>query len=366
MDSITSEQTIALRQIAENNAARAEGREPRQIVGSEESTPAEEENKNLKDLEYPLNNADEYKGRLVFNVMQDAETDIGNVLSSVVEGGISGIVETFGNFISAIGSDNPEEVQKAANKFEGNESSTQTVSKPKGLTETGRRVSLYLPVGLQYRDNVAYENMDLGGMGGAAEAGLKSGAGAIKGLVEGGMKTLSSGLSGNANKDMAALATVKIMSNFPDEISGAFRSATGVTSNPNTRVLFKSVALREFAFAFKFIATSAREAEEIKEIIKLFRTELYPENINLDLEAAAGSSISIGYKFPNKFRIDVEYDGKEIATKIKPCYLRDVSVTYNNTSMSMHSDGNFQEIEMSLSFQESRTLNRKDVDEDGF
>lgn len=363
MDSITSEQTIALRQQAENNAARAEGREPRQIVGSEESTPAEEENKNLKDLEYPLNNADEYKGRLVFNVMQDAETDIGNILSSVIDGGIIG---QFREFVSAIGSDNPEEIQKAANKFDGNEASTKTVSKPKGLTETGRRVSLYLPVGLQYRDNVAYENMDLGGLGAGAEAGLKSGVGATKALVEGGMKTLSSGLTGNANRDMAALATVKIMSNFPDEISGAFRSATGVTSNPNTRVLFKSVGLREFAFAFKFVATSAREAEEIKEIIKLFRTELYPENINLDLEAAAGSSISIGYKFPNKFRIDVEYDGKEIATKIKPCYLRDVSVTYNNTSMSMHSDGNFQEIEMSLSFQESRTLNRKDVDEDGF
>ena len=31
--------------------------------------------------------------------------------------------------------------------------------------------------------------------------------------------------------------------------------------------------------------------------------------------------------------------------------------------MTMHSDGNFQEIEMSLSFQETRTLNRKDVEE---
>jgi hypothetical protein len=149
----------------------------------------------------------------------------------------------------------------------------------------------------------------------------------------------------------------------PDEVAGAFRSAGGVTTNPNTRVLFKSVGLREFSFAFKFLATSAREAEEIKEIIKLFRTELYPDTINIPVGT---SEISIGYRFPNKFQITVEYDGEEIATRIKPCFLRDVSVTYNNTSMSMHEDGNFTEIEMSLSFQETRTLSRKDVEEEGF
>jgi len=358
VDSITKDQTLALRQIAENNAARSEGREPRKVT-SPPPTQGVEEAKAVKNLEYPLNNADDYKGRLVFNVMEEAETDIGNALSTVVEFG-KGFVEQIKD---AIGSENPAEIQEAVTKHKGEESKTKTVTKPKGLSETGRRVSLYLPVGLQYRDNVAYDNMDLGGMGAAAEAGLKGGEGAIKGLMEGGLKTLGAGLMGSANKDVAKLATVKIMSNFPDEVSGAFRSATGVTSNPNTRVLFKSVELREFSFAFKFISTSAKEAEEIKEIIKLFRTELYPENINIPI---GDSEISIGYKFPNKFRIDVEYDGKEIATKIKPCFLRDVGVTYNNTAMSMHSDGNFQEIEMTLAFQETRTLNRKDVDEDGF
>jgi hypothetical protein len=32
----------------------------------------------------------------------------------------------------------------------------------------------------------------------------------------------------------------------------------------------------------------------------------------------------------------------------------------------MHSDGNFSEVEMTLAFQETRTLNRKDVEEGGF
>jgi len=313
-----------------------------------------------KDLEYPLNNPDDYKGRVVFNVMKEDESDLGNALGTIVDMGRALAQRT--SLLNVAG-DNPEDQQKAIESVKGQSPGTQTLTKRKPLATLGRQVSLYIPAGLQFRDNVAYDNMQIGGMGAAAEAGLQSGKGAVNALLEQTGKTLGSAFGGAANADVAKLATVKLMSRFPDEIAGAFRSAGRVTTNPNTRVLFKEVALREFAFAFKFIATSPKEAEEIKEIIKLFRTELYPENINVEI---AGSQISVGYRFPNKFQINLEYDGEEIATRIKPCYLRDVNVTYNNTAMAMHSDGNFQEIEMSLSFQETRTLNRKDVEEDGF
>ena len=312
-----------------------------------------------KDLEYPLNNPEDYKGRIIFNVMKEDETDLGNVLDSLAK--ITDAVTKFA--VDAVTGDNPEAQQEAIEAVKGVHSEYTPVTKRKPLTKLGRQVSLYIPAGLQFRDNVAYDNMQIGGFGAAAEAGLQSGSGVVKALMEQAGKTIGSAFSGAANADIAALATVKLTSRFPDEIAGAFRSAGQVTTNPNNRVLFKEVALREFAFAFKFIATSRREAEEIKEIIKLFRTELYPENINVPI---AGSEISVGYRFPNKFQINLEYDGEEIATRIKPCFLRDVSVTYNNTAMAMHDDGNFQEIEMSLSFQETRTLNRKDVEEDGF
>lgn len=332
---------------------------PAQIVeAATGEKPGIREGLSLKDLEYPLNNTDEYKGRLVFNVMEEPETDLGNVADAAAKMTSSGIEA----IKKALGTDNPEEVSKASTTFGGLDNIP--IIKDRPLIDTGRRVSLYLPVGLQYRDNVAYDNMDLGGVGASVEQGLKSGTGAISALVDNFKSTISAGLGGAANKEVASLAAVRLTSALPDEISGAFRSAAGVTTNPNTRVLFKSVGLRDFSFAFKFIATSSAEAEEIKEIIKLFRTELYPENINLPLPG--GSSVSIGYRFPNKFQITVEYDGEEVATRIKPCYLRDVTVTYNTTAMSMHSDGNFQEIEMTLAFQESRTLNRKDVEEDGF
>ena len=71
----------------------------------------------------------------------------------------------------------------------------------------------------------------------------------------------------------------------------------------------------------------------------------------------------MGYNFPNKFQISVEYNEEEIATKIKPCFLRDVGTTYNPQTMAMHKDGGFSEIEMTLNFQETKTLSRTDVQE---
>ena len=321
------------------------------------TTEGEESVRSRIELEYPRDNQD-YQGRIIFNVLKEAETDLGDVFGSIEKLGSEGF-KALGDLLSEIGGDGSEITQ-----FEGKNEELATVINHRHLEELGRQVSLYLPIGLQYRDNVAYDNMDLGGMGAAAEQGLISGRGAITSMIDGGMKTVAAGLKGAANKDIAKLGAVKLVSALPDEVTGAFKSAAGVTSNPNTRVLFKQVNLREFSFVFKFIPTSKKEADEVKEIVKLFRTELYPENIVLPLPGE--SAISIGYRFPNKFQIDIEYKGKPIATKIKPCYLRDVGVTYNNTAMSMHSDGNFQETEMTLAFQESRTLNRKDVEEDGF
>ena len=305
------------------------------------------------DLEYPLNNPDEYKGRLVFTVLEEPETDLGNIADTIEKLAKSAI--------DAVGG-NKEEKQKAVEEAEGTLKNFPIT----GLKEpipSNRQVSIFLPLALAFRDNVAYDNMDIGGMGAAAQMGLQGGTGALSEMINAGAKTLASGLTGSGGADMAKLGAVKLASKLPDELAGAFKAAGRVTSNPNTRVLFKQVNLREFAFTFKFLPTSQKEAEEVKEIIKLFRTELYPEDITLPVGT---SSISIGYKFPNRFQIEVLYDGEYVANKIKPVYLRDVNINYNSTAMAFHSDGNFNEIEMSLSFQESRTLNRKDVETGGF
>ena len=105
----------------------------------------------------------------------------------------------------------------------------------------------------------------------------------IASVIGGTGQTLAS-LIGSQTGDLATLAALQVnvvAKALGEGAVSAVRQAGGVRLNPNTRSLFKSVALREFAFQFKFIAKSFAEAEEVKEIIQFFREEIYPEDINI-------------------------------------------------------------------------------------
>ena len=248
-------------------------------------------------------------------------------------------------------------------------------------TDPNSRVSLYLPMALNFRDNVAYENLDLGISGSFVEAGARSsglkGKERVDGLtsmiedITGGVANTFNEVMSGGNKDLGALAAtyVNVITKFPgmEGVEGAVKQNVGVTINPNTRSLFKNVAIREFAFQFKFIAKSKKEADEVRDIIKFFRTELYPEAL-LVQNPDSKFSVAIGYKFPKKFIITPMYNNSPIPdTKILPCFLRDVSVVYNPSGQSMHGGDNphFTEIDMSLAFTETRTLTRQEIEMEG-
>tara|TARA_B100000424_G_C22914480_1_gene486546 strand:- start:244 stop:1533 length:1290 start_codon:yes stop_codon:yes gene_type:complete len=244
-------------------------------------------------------------------------------------------------------------------------------------TDPNTRVSLYLPMALNFRDNVSYENRDLGISGAFVEAAQRRGgdvkglAGVIKGITDGVAETFNEVIAGD-NPDLAnlALTYVNVITKFPgmEGAEGAVTQGVGVTVNPNTRSLFKNVAIREFAFQFKFIAKSKKEADEVRKIIKFFRTELYPEALTVGTGADSKIKIAIGYKFPKKFIITPMYNNSPIPdTKILPCFLRDVSVVYNPSGQAMHGGDNphFTEVDMSLAFTETRTLTRQEVEMEG-
>ena len=122
------------------------------------------------------------------------------------------------------------------------------------------------------------------------------------------------------------------------------------------RALFRGVGLREFTFQFKMIARSQRESEEVRQIVQHFREQMYPGIYEI-------GTADIGFKFPNMFRIDFTYKGNNNRNipKIHMCYLRTVSTTVNPTGGAMRRDGAPNEIDLTLSFVEHKTLNQRDV-----
>lgn len=219
-------------------------------------------------------------------------------------------------------------------------------------------VTLYLPQSLQFNDGVQYDNIDLGALGGAVERTIQAGGADIGSIVAAGAEnigqTITDLIRGTNQRGAAELAAMRLAGAASDRVEGAVSSATGVALNPNKRTLLKGVGIRRFTFTFKMIPTSHSEAEMSKRIIKFFRSQAYPDTINI-------GGIDVGYEFPNKFDIRLKYKNTEVATKILPSFLEKVDVVYNPNSMGMHADGNFNEIDMTLGFVEERALSKKDI-----
>ena len=73
---------------------------------------------------------------------------------------------------------------------------------------------------------------------------------------------------------------------------------------------------------------------------------------------------SIAVVYPPLFHIDFYVEGgiSEYLPKIKPCYLTTLDTTFNSTSSTFHQDtGAPTEVDISLTFQEERTLVRQDL-----
>ena len=231
-------------------------------------------------------------------------------------------------------------------------------------------VDMYFPLTMQFNDNALYDNADLGAMGGTAEAAIQAGAGALSsvlGAASQGVGSIFDAITGNKQLTETALRVgaaraIDLGSFLNTGVANALRLTNRTVINPNTRALFRGVNLREFTFQFKMIAESQQEAAIVEQIVKHFRTQMYPDTYPVNI----GNNVSadLGFAFPNVFEITFKYKNgiNERIPRINFCYLRNVSTTINPTGGTFRRDGQPNEIDLTLSFVEYRTLNKKDIE----
>jgi len=242
----------------------------------------------------------------------------------------------------------------------------------------GGVANLYFPEAVNFSDGLVYDNANLGYVGemvrrGAAsisgqsagspnEQGLASQIGAananLGALVTGAMDTLGgTGDVKNILQNGVVPVTSILVQGMADDLapglSGAVSSGTAVTANPHKRSVFRDVALRTFTFSFLMSPQSQAESQSIEDIVDFFRENAYPDKIAGDL----------GYKFPTKFYITFFYGGRKMsqAPKILPSYLTSVNTTLNPRSSSFFKDGKANEVQLTMSFQEERALDKDDI-----
>ena len=226
-------------------------------------------------------------------------------------------------------------------------------------------IRLYMPQAINISDQVNYNNGSaIGPSGAAATAAINAGGGLGAGLSA--FLTDAVGFIGDAfgtaatDPGLRRLALARAAQTLPtgQSINNATALGFQVTVNPNTRVLFEGVIIREFQFQFDFYPVSYNEAQVVQKIVKFFRTELYPSTIGRQ------AGVPIGFNFPHVFEIKFRIGGKN-APLPQPhlCYLRNVQTTYNPGSMSFFDDGSPTHTAMTLAFTEFRTLSKEDINE---
>lgn len=231
--------------------------------------------------------------------------------------------------------------------------------------------------GLKYTDGVTYNVVDVGILGAAGDIGSAS-------MDDGRLSGAAKSLAINAMGKALPAATTALVGAALGKLGGGAgagallggvaggnasaatgaiaQAATRVATAPNERTLFERVKMRSFGFGFTMIARDADESREIKNILKFFRSEVYPEAITI-----VDGGAPFAYEFPNVFQIDIKNrDGSNPGFNIQRCYLENVDTTFNGTSSGMYNGNEFVEVQVMLQFREISAMHKGKVSKGGF
>ena len=262
---------------------------------------------------------------------------------------------------------------------------------PNGTKDKAKKVLgsiiMQMPANIQDGNAVDYGESKMNTLMGAA-------AGLIGSTIEGGGEALSAMLKGDqegykaATKNMtqemkntvgtdssimdaaAQFANVKATSAAIGALGGNVSAAdllarqTGQIFNPNMELLFNGPTLRSFSFSFKMTPRSSSEAQECKNIIRSFKSNMAPKTKNTGSIGGAGMFL----KTPNVFELRYKKGNSEhpFLHRFKQCFLTNVSVNYTGEGVyTTYDDATPVSMQLDLSFKELEPIYDVDYDDAG-
>ena len=176
----------------------------------------------------------------------------------------------------------------------------------------------------------------------AGMADQQSGKEAVAGLV----KSLTAGSAGVV--ESAALQ------NIPG--ADAIQAMAGVAPNPKKEQIFKNMDFRTFQYDYQFFPRSAKESENIRNIVNTFKYHMHPEFKDDD---------GFLYIYPGEFEIYYYIGDNQnpYVHKHTSAVLKEVNVNYTpQGQFATFDNGAPTQINMTLSFQELSILTKGHLD----
>ena len=256
--------------------------------------------------------------RKAAKVTQSNKKDAAEVAKKSEQVEVDG-TETPANFPNREGEILAAKIQSNAKRAQGRKHDGKSLTQKLAPTvRTKNSVALYFPPTVTQSYNVKYGETEMG-------VGTVTGADIIAGFtgfdannMKKAMGTVMDGL--RTAFTGAALKMVDMVPGFAGA-GAAFDIARGKVIVPKMEVTFEGVGKRNFSYTFMFTPSSQKEADEIQNIIQLFR-----ENAAPDYSDGLGIEMTI----PNTFDI-AYYSGateNKYLHRIGECYCENVNVTY--------------------------------------
>ena len=175
------------------------------------------------------------------------------------------------------------------------------------------------------------------------------------------------GLMGNQQVKAAITSLLAKNAQFEIPAETILARGFGIVPNSNLELLFQGPTLRSFGFTWRMSPRSAKEARNVKRIIRMFKQGSAPRKLNSQSGAGA-ASLFLGT--PNVFKLSYKTAGnKEISglNKFKICALVNMSVVYApDGTWAAYDKGQPVSVQMSLNFNEIEPVYESDYQKDIF
>ena len=243
---------------------------------------------------------------------------------------------------------------------------TRTSTKYRTDVQNGATIALPIPSNLSTGYGASYSQEGIGVLGQAARdfvaggGGLQSAAEKLKsGELADVLVGQAKAIAAQASVESAALigglvggaAGVGVGAAAAGATRGALAGA-GVAVNPHLAVLFEGVGFRNHSFQYKFSPRNQGESSALRNIIKVFKFAMHPEEKDLAF-----------FTYPDEF--DITFPSNELFLfKIGTSVLTDFQINYNPDGGShFHQNGAPVSVALSLNFTELDVLTKAEIDE---
>jgi hypothetical protein len=213
-------------------------------------------------------------------------------------------------------------------------------------------ISLYMPDTMNFTYNTMYDKVSV--TDAAAEAldlmGLNNKRKLKKGEAQGKFSKIFGGLT----------SIVKDFASNKNSIATVLAKQAGYAINPQQSMLFNGVDLRQFQLSFVFTPTSAQEAREVEQIVKLIKAHSRPEKIE--------GGFGMFFHPPSIFGVQFLFNGKlnTKIPKVQDCVIQSVDVNYAPNGWVAHTDGAPVQTTLTINLMETQIVDKKLIMNGGY